>query len=193
MGATSLAVVPLFLLTAGHIKVDIPAALKPLKKKYPLLDVHMEEPFGVQSTILDAMMESIIEKAGRLSQEDRILIVGRGSSDASIRSEFKRIEDGIKQRSGISAVAVCYLAASGPFFQQGIEEISHHCSGKVIVVPYLLFPGLLLTEVEREVAKRKQARQNILQTGALSRHESIKRIMIEKATAAGEEERICSH
>ena len=44
-GATSICVVPVFLLSAGHIKKDIPEALEPLLQRFPDIPVEMADPF----------------------------------------------------------------------------------------------------------------------------------------------------
>ncbi|WP_342430899.1 sirohydrochlorin chelatase [Neobacillus sp. FSL H8-0543] len=182
-GATTIEVVPLFLLAAGHIKQDIPQALSLLQEKYPQIEVNVKDPFGVQGGILDAVAELVRGSANRLKPQDRLLIVGRGSSDPGIHSDFAMIVTGIKKRLEIEHISVCYLAAAEPRFRKGLETISD-CfdSGRVIVVPYLLFSGLLSTEVENEVRKRQKQGQQILHTGPLSRHRVIEDIVIERAT-----------
>ncbi|MFL6556918.1 MAG: sirohydrochlorin chelatase, partial [Bacillus sp. (in: firmicutes)] len=47
-GATEITVIPLFLLSAGHIKEDIPQALTSLQKRFPNIEVKIRNPFGVQ-------------------------------------------------------------------------------------------------------------------------------------------------
>jgi sirohydrochlorin ferrochelatase len=181
-GATTIEVVPLFLLAAGHIKQDIPELLLLLQERYPHIQVNIKDPFGVQNRILDAIAELVRSNATRLEPEDRLLIVGRGSSDPTIHDDFSKIAVGMKERLGIENITVCYLAAAQPRLQEGLETISAHSdAGRVIVVPYLLFSGLLSAEVDREVRKRQTTGQKILHTGPLSRHRVIEDIVIERA------------
>jgi sirohydrochlorin ferrochelatase len=183
-GATTIEVVPLFLLAAGHIKQDIPESLMLLKERYPHIKVNIKDPFGVQSRILDAIAEFVRDSVTNLEPEDRLLIVGRGSSDPTIHTDFSKIAAGVKERLGIKDVTVCYLAATEPKLKEGLETISADSDGgRVIVVPYLLFSGLLSAEVEREVHKRQITSQRILHTGPLSRHRVIEDIVIERATS----------
>lgn len=179
-GATEIAVVPLFLLAAGHIKQDIPEALVPLKAQYPHVKVSMTEPFGVQGEILDAIAELVTSEVEDVALEDSLLIVGRGSSDPSIHSAFANIATGIGSRLGIENVSVCYLAAAEPRFQEGLENVFHHAKGKVIVVPYLLFSGLLLSEVIHNVRKRQKDGQPIFCTGPLTEHRAIENLFIKQ-------------
>lgn len=186
-GATRIAIVPLFLLAAGHIKKDIPQALQSLQQLYPHISVRVADPFGVQDVILDGIAEMIRDTAGELDEGDSVLIVGRGSSDSEIHQSFASITAGIKQRLAVTRIAVCYLAATTPSFLDGIEEISQESLGKVVIVPYLLFGGLLLSEVQAEVRKRQKVGQLIELTPALSKHGAIQKIIIERASQKGSE------
>jgi sirohydrochlorin ferrochelatase len=156
-GATEITVVPIFLLTAGHIKEDIPEALEPLRVKYPDVSVEVAPAFGVQERIVDAISELVKTSIGKVDPVDSVLVVGRGSSDPAIHGAFAEIKAGLEERLGVSRVSVCYLAATTPLFAEGIDSISSEAAGRVLVVPYLLFAGLLLSEVEREVRKRNSA------------------------------------
>jgi sirohydrochlorin ferrochelatase len=181
-GATEVMVVPIFLLTAGHIKEDIPEALKPLRVKYPKVNVKLAEAFGVQERIIKGISELVRENAGEVTGADSILLVGRGSSDPAIHEAFASVKESIGKRLGNARVGVCYLAAATPSFAEGIEEITRLAEGRVIVVPYLLFAGLLLSEVAREVKKRQRAGQDIVLIDPLGRHQAIQDIVVERAS-----------
>jgi sirohydrochlorin ferrochelatase len=180
-GATEIDVVPLFLLAAGHIKRDIPEALSPIIAKYPTIPVKIKNPFGVQDVILDGVAELIRDAAGEVTTEDRLLIVGVGSSDPEVHVNFGKIADGIGVRLGAEWVSVCYLAATEPKLSEGLEFISEGAKGRVIVVPYMLFTGLLFAELNKIVRSRQKEGQRILCTPALSNHSVIEDIVIERA------------
>nr|WP_205825385.1 sirohydrochlorin chelatase [Bacillus sp. RO1] len=187
-GATEITVVPIFLLTAGHIKEDIPEALEPLRVKYPQVSVEIAPAFGVQERIVEAISELVRSAVGMVDATDSVLLVGRGSSDPAIHKAFAEIKTGLAEKLGISQVIVCYLAATTPLFAEGVERMSLEADGRVLVVPYLLFAGLLLSEVEREVRKRQRSGEDILLIEPLSRHEVIQDIVVERATVTGKEE-----
>jgi sirohydrochlorin ferrochelatase len=184
-GATDIAIVPLFLLAAGHIKQDIPEILSVLKKQHPHIKIDVKDPFGVQGGILDAIAELVRETAGEVTRDDSLLIVGRGSSDPSIHTAFEAIAKGVGNRLGVEQVSVCYLAAAQPRLQEGLELVTQQAANRVIVIPYLLFPGLLLTEINHAVHRRQRSGQSIIQTGPLARHRVIADVVLQRAV--GEE------
>lgn len=177
-GATEVTIVPIFLLAAGHIKKDIPLILDSLRKKYPTIKINMMNAFGVQEEILDAISELVKSTVKDLTFEDSILIVGRGSSDPGIHQAFSDIEKGIRQRLGVEHVSSSYLAATVPTFHDGLESMLSKTSKRVIVVPYLLFSGLLLSEV---ILWCKKLGPHVIPIDPLSRHSAMERIVIQNA------------
>lgn len=180
-GATEIKVVPLFLLAAGHIKHDIPQVLSSLQEKYPQIRIDIKDPFGVQGSILDGVAELISASADGIDPKDRLLIVGRGSSDKGIQDDFSAIANGLKARLGVDHAAVCYLAAAKPTLDEGLEAITQNRDSRVIVVPYLLFSGLLMAEINNKVSRLQRQGQEIIHTSPLSSHQIIEDIVIARA------------
>ena len=184
-GAAAINVVPLFLLPAGHIKQDIPRILDSLQLRYPQIKVEINDPFGVQSQLLDAIAKLVRSLAGEVSATDQVVIIGRGSSDPVVQEDFSRLARSLQTRLGTIRVTVCYLAAARPSLHDGLESVvsvvKHGNGGKIIVVPYLLFSGLLLAEVERNVRERRKQGLTVIQTGPLHFHRVIEDIVVNRA------------
>lgn len=180
-GAEEISVVPLFLLAAGHIKHDIPMILTSLQEKYPYIRIDVKDPFGVQESMLDGIAELVLDNIGGVKSQDRLLIVGRGSSDPVIKSDFAAISEGLKMRLGIDHVSVCFLAAAKPTLDEGLEAIAQNACSRVIVVPYLLFSGLLFAEISQKISRLKKHGLDIIHTSPLSSHQIIEDIVISRA------------
>jgi sirohydrochlorin ferrochelatase len=189
-GATDITVVPILLLAAGHMKKDIPEVIASLQHQYPKVHITIQNAFGVQNVILDAIAELVRDEVGDLHKEDGILLVGRGSSDPVIHEAFSKIEKGIVERLGIRVISTCYLAATVPTFPEGLENILKKVQKRVIVVPYLLFPGLLLTEIEERCQKHGQ---RIIQIDPLSRHKAMEKVVIHSAIGSVEKDAATIH
>lgn len=178
-GATSIAVVPLFLLTAGHVKKDIPEIIKKLAGKYPEIKIDLKDALGVQKPIIDCMAKMVREIAGETNQDDVVLIVGRGSSDPEIPLAFSEIKEKLAVQLQVNDISACFLAACEPDFQQGLEWAAKEKERRIIIVPYLLFPGVLLSTIEKAVKSYEKEGFTIFQTGPLSRHEAFKKVVID--------------
>ncbi|MEQ2525202.1 sirohydrochlorin chelatase [Robertmurraya yapensis] len=178
-GATEVSVVPILLLTAGHMKHDIPAELAAIQTRHPQIPITLQQAFGVQENILDAIAELVRENVLDLTSEDSILIVGRGSSDPEIHTAFSEIEKGIQERLCVARISSCYLAAAEPKFHDGLEVMLEEATQRVIVIPYLLFSGLLLSEVILWCKKRGP---KVIQIDPLSRHKVMEDVVVQIAT-----------
>lgn len=151
-GATEILAVPFLLLQAGHSKVDIPEALARAVKSYPHITVKYGKPLGVQEEIIDVLIERMNEVATP-TPETRILLVGRGSSDPNIQEDFQQICAIFKQKTALQHVDVCFLAACEPLFPTALQTILHNKPQQLIILPYLLFTGILLASMEKAISK----------------------------------------
>ncbi|MGG0719628.1 sirohydrochlorin chelatase [Robertmurraya massiliosenegalensis] len=187
-GATEITVVPILLLTAGHMKKDIPEVIRSLQEQYPHINVFLKDAFGVQEEIIDAMADLVLQAVPDLTKEDALLIVGRGSSEPDVHNAFSKIEKGIQTRLKFSAISTCYLAAAKPTFQEGLENILEKRKNRVIVIPYLLFSGLLLSEINQRC---KKFGTKIIQVEPLSRHDAMRNVVVRSVLEVKKCKRLC--
>src|SRR5690625_4453083 len=149
-GASHIVLIPILLLEAGHAKHDLPLAIADAKQKYPHITFSYGSPFGVHESIIDTLVERM-EEQQKITPDARVLIVGRGSSDDSIRTDFQQIVSLLKERINVSAINVCYLAAQKPTFEEGLLSEIESEANNIFIVPYLLFTGLLMLHIEKKV------------------------------------------
>ncbi|KFM99061.1 sirohydrochlorin chelatase [Bacillus clarus] len=155
-GATEIVVIPVFLLAAGHVKKDIPNELLKLNNQYPAIKIIYGNPFGVSEALISAAYKgSGIEEC---KGEVKLLLVARGSSDPDILQDMNRIASLFKKEEKIKEVEVCYLAAADPRFEEKLKEVVERKEENVVVLPYLLFTGLLMKHIEKEV-RQYQSRE----------------------------------
>ncbi|ARI76605.1 sirohydrochlorin chelatase [Halobacillus mangrovi] len=149
-GATSITVVPVLLLTAAHAKVDIPHTLNKVAVSHPDLKFTYGRPLGVQEKIIDALIERIKDRKIITNDMD-ILLVGRGSSDKDAVQDICTIAKLLKKRTHVNSVEVCFLAAASPRFEPKVKRAAKQGKKNVIILPYLLFTGVLMTSIHKTV------------------------------------------
>ncbi|WP_338781864.1 sirohydrochlorin chelatase [Metabacillus sp. FJAT-52054] len=159
-GADSIAVIPVLLLTAAHAKSDIPEELEAVMKEHPNIAVSYGAPIGVQGE----MSEAILERLSPLPAHEnaRALLVGRGSSDPDVKKDLGAIAKGVEERTEGLEVNICYLTAAEPSFSEVLKRIQEFPEKKIYIVPYLLFTGLLMNGIEKEISLLKTDKQIIL-------------------------------
>lgn len=150
MGATKIAVVPILLLTAVHAKKDIPDVLEQAKKIYENIEFQYGKPLGVQEKLVDILVERIAEQT-QARKETEVLLVGRGSSDLDAVNDTQKIAELLEQRLHVSSVSKCFLTAATPKFETLLSEKVASGSKHIVILPYLLFTGLLMNGMEKAV------------------------------------------
>ncbi|MFB5663332.1 sirohydrochlorin chelatase [Alteribacillus sp. HJP-4] len=153
-GANSLVVSPVLLLAAGHIKKDIPDELARVQQKYPELPIHYGDPFGLHEKVLDVLEQRLASQGWDASQKADILLVGRGSSDEDALADFDKMREALRRKTGAEHVQKAFLAAAAPSFDEGLERMTTSRAEVVYVLPYLLFTGILMKEMEDAIKKK---------------------------------------
>ena len=159
-GATQIAVVPVQLLCAGHAKQDIPKEIDQAKNRYPDVTFSYGKVMGVDPAMIDVLnarleMGGLATKSQPPVYEEResvsVLLVGRGSSDPDANSDLTKIARLLWETAPVREVATCYLAATHPTLDEGLEQMVESAHPRVFVVPYLLFSGVLMRELRQKL------------------------------------------
>lgn len=152
--------VPVLLLAAGHAKLDIPKEIEQAEKRYPDVTFTYGKVMGVDPAIIDLLSKRL--EMGGLKQtgkppvyEERepasVLLVGRGSSDPDANSDLAKMARLLWEAAPVNEVNTCYLAATRPTLDEGLEQLLKSPNSVVYVVPYLLFSGVLMRELRQKL------------------------------------------
>jgi sirohydrochlorin cobaltochelatase len=154
-GVKQVVAVPLLLFAAGHAKRDVPRAVMAAADRRGLAAA-ITPPFGCEQAILDLSHRRCQEAvAGRPpidAEETCLLLVGRGSRDASATAEMQEFARLRQQQEGEMATEVAFLAMARPALAQQLPRIAGRGFRRVIVQPHLLFEGELASSLSRQVA-----------------------------------------
>lgn len=146
-GATRVTVIPILLFSAQHNKKDIPLLVSNIEEKYPHIDIMIKQAIGIQKLLI----ETVCQQIERMSdfKATQYILVSRGSSDPSIELQFAEIANRVKFRTSIRNIDVAFLYGSGPSLSHVLQKYENE---KVVLIPYLLFPGLLSKNLEKLVS-----------------------------------------
>jgi sirohydrochlorin ferrochelatase len=189
-GATTIAVVPVLLLAAGHAKSDIPEAIKQAQITFPTVTFSYGRPVGADITVIDMLIDRLREQG--FSHDDitnreqaTVLLVGRGSSDPQANSDLVKIARLLWELCPVDAVETCYLAATTPNFQDGLEHVLQMENKKVYVIPYLLFTGILMNRMREEIAAaNQQSEKEFVLSDYLGYHPKLVDIIVNRVFEA---------
>lgn len=178
-GATSIAVIPILLLTANHAKYDIPKEVEKGSKKYPSISFTIGKPFGVHKKLIQSLHERVIEKSDTTCDQIEVLLIGRGSSDIRVQKDLGEIADLLKKTYNYAKVDTCFLYGKGPSFEEKLQTFNE-VSNPVYIVPYLLFTGLLKFGIQKKLEEQSFLLNQVVLCECLGYDENVRQVMIER-------------
>ncbi|MGW5233701.1 sirohydrochlorin chelatase [Streptomyces nodosus] len=157
-GVRRFAAVPLMLVSAGHAKGDIPAALAREKERHPGISYAYGRPLGPHPALLRVLERRLDEVLGAAGPDgvpvDRsevtVLLVGRGSTDPDANAEVHRAARLLWEGRGYAGVETAFVSLAAPDVPSGLDRCVRLGARRIVVLPYFLFTGILPERVRRQ-------------------------------------------
>ncbi|MFW7381396.1 MAG: CbiX/SirB N-terminal domain-containing protein [Oligoflexus sp.] len=155
-------VIPLALFAAGHVKNDMPLVINRLRKKHPSLTIKVGRPLGIHPLWIRVVEELLRYQLAsetyteKLCQDAVLIVVGRGSSDPDANSDFFKIARLIAEGLGIDQVIPCFIGITQPDLPKSLEIVARLRPKRVVVLPFMLFSGRLLSRIEDQLLAGKE-------------------------------------
>jgi sirohydrochlorin cobaltochelatase len=143
-GRTSVDVVPLVLVAAGHSKGDIPAALERERRRHPGLAFRYGRPLGPHPLLLAELEQRLATVVRReLWPATGVVLVGRGATDPDANAEVAKTARLLLEGRGIGTVETAFVSLASPGVPEGLDRAAALGYRRVVVLPYFLFAGVL--------------------------------------------------
>lgn len=153
-GVRRFAAVPLMLVSAGHAKGDIPAALAREKERHPGISYTYGRPLGPHPALLGVLERRLDEALGSAGSKDRsdvtVLLVGRGSTDPDANAEVHKAARLLWEGRGYAGVETAFVSLAAPDVPSGLDRCVKLGARRIVVLPYFLFTGILPDRVRRQ-------------------------------------------
>lgn len=163
--ADSVVVLPLFLFAAGHVKNDIPLALSQARQDFPSVRFTVTNALGVHPNLVELAFErarTALEGA-RETAKTAVVVVGRGASDPDANGDFCKVVRLLAEGREIGWVVPCFIGVTRPLLEETVELVARARPERIVVVPYFLFGGRLISKI-REQVESFQARYPWIKT-----------------------------
>ncbi|MFI6853802.1 sirohydrochlorin chelatase [Streptomyces sp. NPDC050416] len=149
-GVRRFAAVPLMLVSAGHAKGDIPAALAREQERHPGISYTYGRPLGPHPALLNVLERRLDEALGGAAGRrpgDRadvtVLLVGRGSTDPDANAEVHKAARLLWEGRGYAGVETAFVSLAAPDVPSGLDRCARLGARRIVVLPYFLFTGIL--------------------------------------------------
>ncbi|MFI0721310.1 sirohydrochlorin chelatase [Streptomyces sp. NPDC021224] len=154
-GVRDFAAVPLVLVSAGHAKGDIPAALAREKLRHPGTSFAYGRPLGPHPgllAVLERRVDEVLAATGTARADATVLLVGRGSTDPDANAEVFKAARLLWEGRGYADVETAFVSLAEPSVAAGLERCARLGARTVVVLPYFLFAGVLPDRVRAQAA-----------------------------------------
>lgn len=149
-----LAVVPVFLFASGHVKNDVPLSIARTRQRHPSVELCAAPAFGAHSQLVELAHQRAAEAlpADPIERDKTLLlVVGRGASDADSNAEFYKVARLIAERCRLTQLATAFIGITEPRVEAALEQAARCRPERILVLPYLLFAGRLLTKLGEQL------------------------------------------
>ena len=182
-------VVPLFLFAAGHVKNDIPLALQKARIQFPNIRFTATRALGVHPALASLAFEraaSVAPVDAESAKTTAVIVVGRGASDPDANADFCKLARLIGEGRGFSWVLPSFIGLARPSFEDAAELIARARPQHLLIMPYFLFGGRLITKLQEQAAAFSQRYPWIKVTQAphLGVHETLFKLLDERIAEA---------
>jgi sirohydrochlorin cobaltochelatase len=146
-------VLPCFLFIAGHIKNDLPLGLYRARQANPLVEFLAAPALGVHPAMVEAALDRMREAQPTKRGRTVTIIVGRGSSDPDANGDFAKMARLIGEGAGQKLALPAYIGVTQPSFEATLELAARSRPDEIVVLPYFLFCGRLITRIAEQLAE----------------------------------------
>lgn len=156
-GSRHVVVLPFILNAAGHVKMELPAAVEAARQRHPGVRFSCTRHLGMGREILavlqaqlDALMHAL---AVPDPQTTGVILLGRGSSDAGANGELARMARWLFEDNEHELVDLAFTGVTWPRLETVVQRQARLGMAQVCIVPVYLFSGVLIERIQAQVAR----------------------------------------
>ena len=190
-GARTIAIAPALLFGADHMKTDIPSILRQWQARQPEVVLHLGRPLGLSPGMVRAAADRIgqVLAADDASAraETLLLLIGRGSSDPDANADAAKLLRLLWEGLGLGWAMIAYTDVTFPHVVPGLEHAARLGYRRIVVLPYLLFTGVLMTRIAGwvEAAQADHPHTDYRLASYLGDHHGVTDTVIQRLLEAG--------
>lgn len=159
-GARKVLAIPFILNAAGHVKMELPAAIAAARERHPGVEFAVTRHLGMGREIFAVLQGQLDRLMKQLAMPDPmstgVILLGRGSSDAGANGELARMARWIFEANDHELVDLAFTGVTWPRLETAVQRQIKLGMMQVAVVPVYLFTGVLIERIQEQVVRLKQ-------------------------------------
>jgi sirohydrochlorin cobaltochelatase len=158
-GARRVLVIPFILNAAGHVKMELPAALEAARERHAEVDFAVTRHLGMGREIF-AVLQGQLERLMKAlhvpdPQTTGVVLLGRGSSDAGANGELAKMARWIFEANDHELVDLAFTGVTWPRLETTVQRQVKLGMTQICIVPVYLFTGVLIERIQEQVQRLK--------------------------------------
>jgi sirohydrochlorin cobaltochelatase len=159
--AERVVVVPLILNAAGHVKMELPAALAAARARHPGVAFVMTRYVGMGYEICAILKEQLARLMRGLDFPDPrstgVILLGRGSSDGAANGELARVARWLFESGDHDLVDLAFTGITWPRLETVVQRQARLGMTQICILPAYLFNGVLIERIHAQVERLKHS------------------------------------
>jgi sirohydrochlorin cobaltochelatase len=159
-GAGQVLVIPFILNAAGHVKMELPAALDQARQRHPGVKFGVTRHLGMGREIYSVLQGQLDRLMKQLAVPDPmttgVVLLGRGSSDAGTNGELAKMARWIFETNEHELVDLAFTGVTWPRLESAVQRQVRLGMMQICIVPVYLFTGVLIERIKLQVERLQQ-------------------------------------
>ncbi|MFT3962642.1 sirohydrochlorin chelatase [Propionivibrio sp.] len=170
-GARRVVLIPFILNAAGHVKMELPAAVEAARERHPDVEFVVTRHLGMGREIFEILQAQLKRLMKELDVPDPrttgVILLGRGSSDAGANGELARMARWVFEANDHELVDLAFTGVTWPRLETVVQRQARLGMTQICVIPVYLFTGVLIERIGGQIERlRKQYPQIAFALGA---------------------------
>lgn len=159
-GAEKVLVIPFILNAAGHVKMELPAAIDQARERHPEVKFGVTRHLGMGREIYSVLQGQLDRLMKQLAVPDPmttgVVLLGRGSSDAGANGELAKMARWVFEANEHELVDLAFTGVTWPRLETAVQRQVKLGMMQICVVPVYLFTGVLIERIKLQVERLQQ-------------------------------------
>ena len=158
--AAKVLVIPFILNAAGHVKMELPAALNEARARHPQVEFGVTRHLGMGREIFAVLQGQLDGLMKQLAVPDPmttgVVLLGRGSSDAGANGELAKMARWVFEANEHELVDLAFTGVTWPRLETTVQRQVKLGMMQICIVPVYLFSGVLIERIKAQVERLQQ-------------------------------------